>query len=259
MPLLPEALARAAQAAEDAGFDSVWAFDDLSDGGARPDPLTALAVAASSTSHIAIGTSVLVVPLRHPHELAVRVSTTDLVSGGRLVLGVGAGSQPSDYTSLGLPFVGRFARLERHLDAMEQIWETGSIFGAAMRNGLPRARPPVLIGAWRSRHWIRLAATRYQGWIASGARTSWTDIEDGIKTFRQAGGGRAILGTVQAAVTIDQDDLAAAGGRISLVGRPHFIREQCRRAARLGFDDLIVVPTDHQRSTLTELRDQLVT
>src|SRR5205814_6541231 len=77
-------LADAARAIETAGFDSAWAFDSIGRGFLLADPPTALAVAATVTRRIELGTGVLQVPLRNPVELAQRVLTTHLVSGKRL-------------------------------------------------------------------------------------------------------------------------------------------------------------------------------
>src|SRR2546426_9003146 len=101
-------LADAARAIETAGFDSGWAFDSIGRGFLLADPLTALAVAATVTRRIELGTGVLQVPLRNPVELAQRVLTTHLVSGKRLRLGVGAGSTAADFAALGLDFTARF-------------------------------------------------------------------------------------------------------------------------------------------------------
>src|SRR3989442_14006669 len=115
-------LADAARAVETAGFDSAWAFDSIGRGFLVADPLTALAVAATVTRRIELGTGVLQVPLRNPVELAQRVLTTHLVSGGRLRLGVGAGSTPTDFAALGLDFAGRFGRLDASLALMRRVW-----------------------------------------------------------------------------------------------------------------------------------------
>src|SRR2546429_7855918 len=100
-------LADAARAIETAGFDSAWAFDSIGRGFLLADPLTALAVAATVTRRLELGTGVLQVPLRNPVELAQRVLTTHLVSGKRLLPGGGAGSPVADLAPLGLDFTAR--------------------------------------------------------------------------------------------------------------------------------------------------------
>ncbi len=82
---------------------SVWAFDAIGRGFLLADPLTALSVAATVTRHIELGTGGLQVPLRNPVELAQRVLTTHLVSGGRLRLGVGARSTTADFEHIPQP------------------------------------------------------------------------------------------------------------------------------------------------------------
>lgn len=104
---------------------------------------------------------VLPVPLRNPVELANRVLTAHLVSGGRLVLGVGAGS----------------ARL--------------TPWPAALGG------PPVLVGSWASGRWITRAATELDGWVASAAKTSVRALHDGIARFRDAGGARAVVTNIE--------------------------------------------------------------
>src|SRR5438552_299824 len=91
-PLTASAIAAAAREIEAAGFTSAWAFDSIGRGWLHADPLMALAVAATVTRDLEVGTGVLQVPLRNPVELAQRVLTAHVIAGGRLLLGVGAGS-----------------------------------------------------------------------------------------------------------------------------------------------------------------------
>src|SRR5262245_49635743 len=134
-----DTLADAASAIETAGFQSAWAFDSIGRGFLLADPLTALAVAATVTRHIELGTGVLQVPLRHPVELAQRVLTTHLVAGKRLLLGVGAGSTAADFTALGLDFTARFRRLEESLAIMRRLWAGESFNGASLGPVWPAA------------------------------------------------------------------------------------------------------------------------
>ena len=97
-PFDPSSLAEAARRIEAAGFESAWTFDSVGRGTLRRDPLMALAVAATVTRDIELGTGVLQVSLRNPVELA-----TNLASGGRLRFGVGAGSTAEDFAALGIP------------------------------------------------------------------------------------------------------------------------------------------------------------
>lgn len=103
-------LAEAARNIEAAGFRGAWAYDSVGRGHLLPEPLIALAIAATVTRDLELGTGVLQVPLRDPVNLARQVLTTHLVSGGRLRLGVGAGSTAADFAAVGVDFASRFRR-----------------------------------------------------------------------------------------------------------------------------------------------------
>src|SRR4030095_11134337 len=129
--LTPSSLADAARQIEAPVSTSAWAFASISRGFLLADPLTALAVAGTVTRTIELGTGVLQVPLRNPVQLAQRVLTTHLVSGGRLRLGVGAGSTAGDFSALGLDFAGRFKRLDESLAIMRRLWKGERVDGAS--------------------------------------------------------------------------------------------------------------------------------
>jgi alkanesulfonate monooxygenase SsuD/methylene tetrahydromethanopterin reductase-like flavin-dependent oxidoreductase (luciferase family) len=166
------------------------------------------------------------VPLRRPVELAHRVLTTHLACGGRLRLGVGAGSTAADFAAVGVDFDARFRELAHSLATMRQLW-TGARVGAA-ELGAPwpvaAGGPPVLVGSWAGSRWIERAAKEFDGWIGSGARSSWRLIREGIERFRGFGGPRAV------------------------------VEERLRHVRSLGFDDLVLVPARHDRAHLEELR-----
>ncbi len=139
-----EDLARTARGIEAAGFASAWVFDSVGRGRLLPDPLTALAVAAATTTRIELGTGVLQVPLRNPVTLARQVLTTQLVSGGRLRLGVGTGSTAADFAAVGVDFASRFRRLDESLAIMRKLWagasgRPSSIFRGRRSSVAPRS------------------------------------------------------------------------------------------------------------------------
>jgi alkanesulfonate monooxygenase SsuD/methylene tetrahydromethanopterin reductase-like flavin-dependent oxidoreductase (luciferase family) len=110
-------------AAEQLGLDSVWAGDSL----VRPriEPLTLLTAVAQATERVTLGTAALIPAFRHPVVGAVTASSLDLLSGGRLVLGVGAGfpgfSEP-EFEMVGVPFRTRFSYLDDVVALWRQLW-----------------------------------------------------------------------------------------------------------------------------------------
>jgi len=131
-----------ASAAENAGFDSLWTVEHVvvpadyestypydpsgrMPGGEAtdiPDPLVWLSYVAAVTSTIKLGTGILIVPQRNPAIVAKEVATLDKLSGGRMVLGVGAGWLAEEFDALGVPFAGRGRRLDSYVAAMRALW-----------------------------------------------------------------------------------------------------------------------------------------
>jgi alkanesulfonate monooxygenase SsuD/methylene tetrahydromethanopterin reductase-like flavin-dependent oxidoreductase (luciferase family) len=254
-PLRPESLGDASRRIEAEGFSSAWVFDSIGRGFLLPDPLTALAVAATVMRHIELGTGVLQVPLRNPVELAHRVLTTHLVCGGRLRLGVGAGSTAADFAAVGANFHTRFRRLDESLAVMHALWSGARVGDAELGAAWPTAvgGPPVLIGSWAGSRWIERAAREFDGWVASGARSGWRLISEGIARFRALGGKRAVLTNV----VVDLRNVASPDGPddpCNLVGPADVARARLRRIADLGFDDLVLVSRRHDSQSLGELR-----
>ena len=256
-PLEPESLARAAQRIEAAGFDSAWVFDSLGRGTLLPDPLTALAVAGTVTRTIELGTGVLQVPLRRPMELAHRVLTTHLVCGGRLRLGVGAGSTAADFAAVGVDFAARFRQLDASLGIMRKLWTGARVGEAELGAPWPVAAggPPILIGSWAGSRWIERAAKEFDGWVGSGARSSWRLIAEGITRFRAFGGRRAVLTNVNVRFDGEKPSPDGPDDPFNLVGPRSVILERLRHLRELGFDDVVLVASRHDPAHLRELRE----
>src|SRR6059036_1136383 len=249
-------LADSARRVEAAGFESAWTFDSVGRGTLRPDPLMALAVAGTVTRTIELGTGVFQVPLRNPVELAQRVLTTHHVSGGRLLFGVGAGSTAADFAALGLDFESRFRRLDESLSVMRRLWAGESVGSASLAPVWPAVLggPPVMIGSWAGSRWIERAAREFDGWIGSGARSSWRALREGIPRFRDFGGKRAVVTNVE--VDLDSHTPSPDGpdDPCDLKCPRAVARERLHRLRELGFDDVVLVPRRHDAEHLQELR-----
>lgn len=139
----PDAAIAIAQAAEAAGFDSVWTVEHVLvpadyestypyDASGRmpapndmdlPDPLIWLTWVAAHTTTLKLATGVLVLPQRNPAILAKELASLDLLSGGRLLLGIGTGWLEEEFDALGVPWERRGARTDSYVHAMRALWE----------------------------------------------------------------------------------------------------------------------------------------
>jgi alkanesulfonate monooxygenase SsuD/methylene tetrahydromethanopterin reductase-like flavin-dependent oxidoreductase (luciferase family) len=241
-PLTGDALAGRARAAERIGFDSLWFFDAINRGFILPDPLIGVSVAAAVTTRVEVGTCVLQVPLRNPVELAHRILTAHLIAGGRLLLGVGAGSTRADFEALGLDYDARLQAFEDALPVMRALWR-GEKVGAASLTPWPAAQggPAVLIGSWGGKRWIPRAAQEFDGWIASAGRTTFNTLAEGIQRYRAAGGKRAIATNISVDLTGSSEEPCPDDGPFHLRCAPDVAAQRLRRLRDLGFDDAVLV------------------
>ncbi len=117
--------------AEDLGYDSVWVMDHLFNAGHIRErlenkpyyhPLSTLSYLAATTRRVLLGTSVLVLPYHNPVELAKYAATLDQISGGRVVLGVGAGAMAEEFQALGVPLRQRGSLTDESMAVMKELW-----------------------------------------------------------------------------------------------------------------------------------------
>lgn len=179
---------RLAVLAEELGFSSFWVAQHHlgAQQGHVSSPLVVLAAVAARTARIRLGTAVVVAPLEHPLRLAEDAATVDVLSGGRLELGLGAGSDPGVWEAFGVDPAQRYARLDEALDAL-----TGAVTPAA----------PGL----RDRMWLATSsaggvdtALRHGLGLLSGRRSGPAGPDDHrsarlLGRFRAAGGARVGL------------------------------------------------------------------
>jgi probable F420-dependent oxidoreductase len=129
-----EGVGAVARTAEELGFESVWVGEHpvLIDPHEPPsplpsdselmDPVPVLAYAAATTSRIKLGTGIVILPLRNPVILAKELATIDVLSQGRLLVGVGVGYVPGEYDAIGVPFHTRGRRADEWIDALRTLW-----------------------------------------------------------------------------------------------------------------------------------------
>ncbi|NEQ46912.1 MAG: LLM class oxidoreductase [Leptolyngbya sp. SIOISBB] len=125
------------QLAEELGFSAVWLRDvpfnvpTFGDAGQTYDPFVYLGLLAGQTRRIALGVSSIILPLRHPAHVAKAAATVDVLSGGRLLLGVASGDRPEEYPALNLPFGDRGAAFRESFEYIRQMGETSPVFANA--------------------------------------------------------------------------------------------------------------------------------
>src|ERR671939_608785 len=108
--------------AEAAGFDSVWLGEHHNSPVLYPSPLLGLAAIAARTQRVRLGTGVLLLPLYHPVAVAEEGAMVDLISGGRLTLGVGVGYAEEDFAAFGVSVKQRASRLEEGVSLLHRLW-----------------------------------------------------------------------------------------------------------------------------------------
>ena len=176
----PEGIRAAAEAAEEAGFDSVWTTEHIVVGPDGVDPygrvydsLLTLAWLASRTERIGLGTSVVLLPLHDPFRLAKEAATLQELSGGRLTLGVGLGSQSQEFEIMGVESRGRGRRADEEIRLLHALWRGEPSFGgefwsfrAATAEPHPSPAPEIWVGGSSERA-VRRARELGDAWHPS--------------------------------------------------------------------------------------------
>jgi probable F420-dependent oxidoreductase len=185
-------LARFASTAEQLGAASLWVGDRLlapvnptvGYGGrdtvpeqfrANLDPFIALTVTATATKTVRVGTSVLVAPWYPPVQLARQLTSIDVISGGRLLVGFGIGWSPEEYQAAGAPFRRRGAQLDELLNALDALWTANPVRHDGGRwtveeswvnlKPVQRPHPPIYLGAFTPAG-LKRVGERADGWMA---------------------------------------------------------------------------------------------
>ncbi|MBI2963529.1 MAG: LLM class F420-dependent oxidoreductase [Deltaproteobacteria bacterium] len=257
----PSEIVRIARRAEEAGWDSLWVSDHAlvpASGGELPpveldDPVTLLVWVAASTRSIRIGTSVLVLPYRHPVQLAKQLATLDRLCGGRVVAGVASGWLEAEFRALGAPWERRGEYTDEAIDLMRALWASeqpefhGSFFSVSgMRFG-PRptgGRVPLWVGG-TSRRAMRRAVERGDGW--HGSRLSPEGIAERVRWLGDAaaGNGRSLAGfTISTRVYVGFGEryLETGGYLQGVLAPPPELAAHLDRLAAAGVEELLVTP-----------------
>jgi probable F420-dependent oxidoreductase len=245
----PDALVATARLAESAGFDSLWAGEHivLPDPQRPPSPMdprdpaldsiVALTWAAAHTSTIRLATGIIILPQRNPAVIAKQFASLDVLSGGRVMLGVGAGYLEPEFRALGADFASRGTVTDEYLDAIASLWYDDQPayhgrfvdFAGIDAHPRPLQRPvPIVVGG-HSRAAFRRAVSRGQGWYGY-----WLTPDD---TARCLDGLRAAADRVER-----PDQLGRL--EISVTPRGRMTPELAGQFAELGVDRLVPLGAD---------------
>ena len=205
----PEAIAGVARKAEQLGYHSVWVSDHIITprkidspypGGRYPiqpewpflEPVATLLYAAAVTQRVRLGTSVIVITQRNPVLLAKQLATLDVLSGGRLIFGAGAGWMKEEFAALNAPFANRGPRMAEFLEVIRRCWteDDPSFHGrfydledvGVYPKPVQKPHPPIWVGGFADGALRRVA--RYgDAWHAAGLPEWLVDRYANIKQY----------------------------------------------------------------------------
>jgi probable F420-dependent oxidoreductase len=244
----PDAAITVARHAEAAGFESVWTGEHV----VLPDPMpprlpfeptlpfldttVALTLLAAHTTRIRVASGIIVLPLRNPVLLAKELASVDVVSGGRLIVGVGAGYIPAEFAAVGVPLAGRQARTDEYVRALRALWTmehprfAGRHVSFDRVDAHPRplrpGGPPIVVGGEGVRALTR-AITLAHGWYGFSLDVDATrDCLDRLRKLGAEHERPADLGPLEITVTPD--------GPLD--------RDVVARYEDLGVDRLVLLP-----------------
>jgi len=194
-----DSMVKIAEEAESLGYDSIWANDHMTTqryvkelSPTMPnyfEPLVTLSLLAEATRHIRLGTSMVVLPMRNPVVLAKQAATLDVLSGGRLILGLGLGAYPEEFEALnpGVPAAARSKIMDESVHAVHRLLTQHKVsfegkyvkFKDVEMYPKPLQKPfPIWIGG-NSTHGIRRTAEIGTGW--SPAMLLPEEIRNGVE------------------------------------------------------------------------------
>ena len=260
-----QSIFQVATRAEELGFDSVWVsehifntsyiFDRIGD---KPyyDPLAILSYVSAITKKVGLGTSVLVLPYHNPIRLAKTAATLDVMSGGRLILGVGVGVIEEELNAMGASLAERGSMSDEAIAIMKELWTQedpsfqGSYhsFSGMKFSPKPLQKPhmPLLIGGL-SHSAIRRAARVGDGWHAS--TVSAEELTQGVGYLQECAraAGRDVS-EIPVSVRLDMGISSATSNtygrsRYSLGADAEEITRNSQAFERLGVETIVIAPT----------------
>jgi alkanesulfonate monooxygenase SsuD/methylene tetrahydromethanopterin reductase-like flavin-dependent oxidoreductase (luciferase family) len=240
-------------------FDSVWVSDHLMESDRyRIEPWTQLTWLAARVPRVRLGHSVLANSYRHPALLAKMAASVQALSGGRFILGYGAGWLEEEYRAYGYPFPTtreRIAQMDEALRLIKAMWTESPVTfegrwyqtDAAYCEPRPHPLPPIMIGGSGERYLLRAVAEHADWWLSYGDRPDVQERKLAVLADHCRAVGRdpaSIRKAVPWTVYLHRDRAAARrwagdaveGDRPAFAGDPAELRDRIGAAIDLGFD-----------------------
>jgi len=252
----PDTLVRRARLAEEAGFDGLWVGDHIAlpvgeDGDPADQPrleaVVTLAHLAAVTTRVELGFGVLVLPQRQPVLLAKQLTSIDVLSKGRVVVGVAPGYVEAELSALGVPLAERAARTDEYLAALRALWDepvpsfAGEFvsFDGVLQRPRPvrRPHPPIVVGGHAPPAYRRAvrSGNGWYGWDLSVERVAETLTT--LRATAEKYGRPPELGELEISITPP--------------GVPDL--DTARRYADLGVHRLVIQPDSMDGTAIEEL------
>ena len=269
-----------AQLAEARGFESVWVPDHVimptrivstypytkSGGfiadpkGSHLDPITSLAFMAGCTKRVRLGFSVLVAPYRHPVVTGKMMATIDVLSNGRLNVGVGAGWLDEEFEALGVPTERKWARTEEHIRIWKELWTAEEPKYDGLYHSfshvqcrpqpLQKPHPPITIGG-NGKACFRRVVALADGWqVVSEAPDDVYSMDGDLKT--------ALATLYQIAEEAGRDPKTIEVNAVIIAGTAEGVLRDLPQYERMGVTRLILdfpsfVSDPNEMSTILEI------
>lgn len=215
------------------------------------DPIDLLSFVAAHTDRILLGTSVVDMLFHNPVTLGRRLATLDVLSGGRLIAGLGLGWSKDEYEAANVPFEKKGSRADEFLQAMKQVWTSDTVeFSgqfykiAASKVGpkpLQKPHPQILLGGFTPKTFERIIKFA-DGWlgIANMPPQQLEQVLSGLKSAASAAGKRAQICLLAFPYMTGQK--APEESRMPLTGTADQIGQDIDRIRKLGVDHMILAP-----------------
>jgi probable F420-dependent oxidoreductase len=264
----PDGIREVAVEAEALGYDSLWVSDRLlypvapkvpypaTPDGKLPksyqrvfDPFAVLTFAAAYTQRIALGTSVLVLPFYNPVLLARQVATLDVLSGGRVRLGLGTGWSPDEYEAAGTDIKTRGARANEALEVLRKIWTLDTPEHEGVHYTLPKSvmalrpvqtpHPPIYMAAYNEAT-MRRVAEHTDGWNPAGIPIpAMKALFSGIQGMAQAAGRDPSRLELVVRANLVLTEAPGGHGRSPFTGTWEQIRDDIAQTRDIGAHQLL--------------------